>query len=240
MPLAIRSLLVTDKVVDTDAVVTAAVAAEFAVAGVTCVLRYGVSVSAEEFGTILAHGIAVGFLTYGRGSDFTVANGVADAQALLDKAKSLGIPPGMTYGLDLEDPKGASIADVLAYEKAYATQITTVAGNLPGAYLGAGLGLTSKQATGMGAVRYYKSGSRVVDLQGNPTEPERGFCLVQRLPFNQHLGGVQVDYDSAGDDYYGCAWTVVRATPSTTSFSFPIPKEILRDTLPPSAPPPTE
>lgn len=237
MPLAIRPLIPEDKIVDTNEIVTASVAAAWKQAGVTAALRYR-NLTTEEFGTLMAYQISVGLLTYGRQADYTLATGQLDAQQLLDLAKTLGIPPGLTYGLDLETPSGATIADLLTYEKGFSGHIYTIPTNLAGVYCGAGLMMTSVELTSMGAKRYYKSGSRVCDAHNNPSEPARGWSLIQRLPFDRMLGGARVDYDSAGSDYYGDAWTVVRATPSTTTFSFPVPESAVKKTDPP--PPPTE
>jgi len=233
MPLQIRRLGPADKVVDLVTRITPAIAAGFVRAGVTAVLRYGASIDSAEFSTIMSYRLSLGLLTYGRRSDFSAVTGTVDAQELLDKAKALGIPPGLTYGVDLEDPKGASVNDVLVYERGFAVRVTTIPRNLSGAYIGSGLLMNSADLTGMGSTRYYKSGSRIVDARGNAAEPERGWTLIQRLPFDQTLAGTKVDYDSAGEDFHGDAWTVVCATPSTATLTMPDPDEATRQTLPP-------
>jgi hypothetical protein len=215
MTLAIRKLTPADRVIDTDTAITPDVARELAAAGYTAVLRYGVDTTPAEFAGIMAAKLAYGMLTHGRRSTFTGDTGAADAQALLDKAKQLGIPPGLTYGLDMESPKGATAVDLLTYERTYGLRILSVPGNLPGLYAGAGLLLSSAELSSMVAKRYYKSGSRVVDAEGRVAEPARGWSLIQRLPFDRKLCGIEVDDDSAGDDYEGDGWTVVYEAPET-------------------------
>ena len=121
-----------------------------------------------------------------------------------------GPPLEIAYPVDMEDPTGATIADLLAYERAFATDIVAT-GCTSGVYLGSGLGMTSAQLYSMAATRYWKSGSRIVDLQGNAAEPACGYVLTQTLPFNQQCGSTPVDYDFAGQDFEGRNWVALWA-----------------------------
>jgi len=221
--------------VDTVAVATPTIAAAWRAAGKTFAIRYGTSVTSAEVLALTSVGLGVVFISYGRKSGFTAASGAADAQAILDHLKSIGVPRGgmLTILVDLEDPAGAIIADITTYEHAFAATIVAT-GCTSGAYIGAGLTMTSAELYALAATRYYKSGSRIVDAQGNAAEPQCGYCLVQGLPFDQQCGGTEVDFDAAFEDFEGRSCFAIWAT-STGRWAIPIPEGATRDTMPPES-----
>jgi hypothetical protein len=221
--------------VDTVAAVTPTIAGAWRAAGKTFAIRYGTSVTAVEVSCLTALGLGMVFISYGRKSDFSAATGAADAQAVLAHLKSIGVPLGnmLTIFVDLEDPAGATIADVLANEKAFAADVVAT-GCTSGAYIGSGLGMTSAEIYSMSATRYYKSGSRILDLAGNAAEPNCGYALVQGLPFDQSCGGTEVDFDAAFEDFQGRSVFALFST-SSAQWNIPIPESAARDTIPPES-----
>lgn len=224
--------------VDTVMQITPAIAAGLRAMGKGWVARYGLSVTAAEIAAITGIGLGVVFVSYGRKSDFNDATGRADAQAIIDHLKSIGVPLGamLTIMVDLEDPAGATIADVLTYERGFAA-VVVATGCTSGAYIGSGLGMTSAELYSMAATRYWKSGSRVTDFHGNVSEPECGWALVQGLPFDVKLAGGEFDTDCAWQDFKGRSVFALYAT-TTGQWSIPVPDSAVRDTEPP--PPPDE
>jgi Domain of unknown function (DUF1906) len=198
--------------VDLDSPVTPSIAAAFHQAGKSFVMRYASVVTASEIAACHAAGLGVGLVSFGRQQNFSSATGVGDATAIVNHLRSQGVTLGseLTIGLDLETPTGATIASVLEYEHSFAG-IITATGCTSGVYVGAGLGMTSEQLFSMAATRYWKSGSRIVDLAGEAAEPKCGYCLTQVLPFDQMLGGAAVDYDFAGQDFFGRSWHALYA-----------------------------
>ena len=192
--------------VDLDSPVTPSIAAGFRQAGKSFVMRYATVVTASEIAACHAEGLGVGFISFGRQQDFSATTGAQDAAAILTHLRSQGIPyTGATIGLDLETPKGATIADVLAYERGFAGVIVNN-GCTSGVYVGAGLGMSSAELYSMAATRYWKSGSKIEDFGGAIAEPQCGWCLTQVLPFDQPCGGALVDFDGAGQDFEGRSW----------------------------------
>jgi Domain of unknown function (DUF1906) len=210
MTLIARAIPAGEAGVDTTEIVTATIAAAWKAAGKRWALRYALSLTSAEVATVTGGGLGLVLLSYGRRSDFSAATGAADAQAILTHLRGIGVPLGgeLTIGVDLEDPAGATVADVLAYEAGFAGEIVAV-GCTSGAYIGSGLMMTSAQLYSMKATRYYKSGSRIVDSAGAAAEPQCGWVLVQGLPFNQACGGANVDYDCAWQDFEGRGWVAL-------------------------------
>lgn len=220
--------------VDLVGTVTPAIAKGFRAAGKSFVMRYGKSVTPEEVAAITDEGMGLGFYSYGRQTDFSPQTGQQDAEAVLDNLRVAGVPVGsmLTLLVDLETPK-ATIAEVLAYEKEGWAATVTPTGCTSGAYIGAGLGMTSAELTSMAATRYCKSGSKVEDLTGAASEPMCGYCLTQVLPFNQPCGGAEVDFEFSGQDYFGRSVFMVWAVSSGAVYSIPVPDSAHADTVPP-------
>lgn len=223
--------------VDLDVPVSSAIAKGFRAAGKGFVMRYGKVVTASEVGDITEEGLGLGLYSFGRQQDFSPTTGKEDAQAVLDNLRAAGVPVGsmLTLTVDLETPNGATIADVLAYEKEGWAANVTPTGCTSGAYVGAGLGMTSAELFSMAATRYIKSGSRIVDLDGNAAEPECGYAMTQILPFGQPCGGATVDFCFSQQDYFGRKVFMVWAVASGTTYSIPIPDTAHGDTDPPPA-----
>jgi hypothetical protein len=193
--------------VDLDSPITPSIAAGLRQAGKAFAMRYATAVTAAEIAACHAENIGVGFVSFGRQTLYNALTGAQDAAAILSHLRAVGVPLGdeLTIGLDLETPTGATIAAVLEYERAFAVAIVAT-GCTSGAYVGAGLGMTSAELYSMAATRYWKSGSKIEDLSGAVSEPNCGWCLTQVLPFDQPLAGAMVDFDFSGADFEGRNW----------------------------------
>jgi hypothetical protein len=230
MSLVARAIPPGSAGVDTTEVITPAIAAALRAEGKRWIGRYALSVTAVEVGTITSIGLGLVLFSYGRQSDFSAATGAGDATAIIDHLKVIGVPLGgmLTIILDLETPTGATIAALKEYEAAFAGAIAAT-GCTSGVYLGAGLMMTSAELYALKATRYAKSGSRIVDSQGNAAEPQCGYVLVQGLPFDQPCGGAEVDFEIAFQDFEGrSCWALYSTTSST--WNIPIPESASRDT----------
>ena len=206
--------------IDLIAPVSPAIAKGFVAARKSFVMTYGKTVTAETIAAVTDEGLGLGFYSYGRQSNFSPDTGKQDAQEILDHLRSLGVPIGsmLTLVADLETPK-ATVAEVLEYEKQGWAATVTPTGCTSGAYLGAGLQMTSAQMFSMAATRYVKSGSRLLDAQGNAAEPECGYVMTQVLPFDQPCGGAEVDFCFTGHDYFNRSMFMLWAVGSGTAYS---------------------
>lgn len=224
--------------VDLLGTVTPAIAKGFRAEGKSFVMQYGKIVTADAVAAITDEGMGLGIYSFGRQGDFSPTTGAQDAEEILDHLRSIGVPVGnmLTLTLDLETPKGATIADVLAYEKQGWAAKVTPTGCTSGAYLGAGLLMTSAQYFSMAATRYVKSGSRLIDTAGNAAEPECGYVMTQVLPFDQQCGGAEVDFCFSGHDYFGRSMFMVWAIATGSAFSIPSGADPNASTEPPPPP----
>lgn len=148
--------------------------------------RYVDSLTSEEIARIHAAGKAI--------LPFTYANEF-DPAPRLAKLAALGCPPGVTIMLDVEGvklPADQTIARIDAWALAMKG-----AQRDPGAYVGAGAGLTAAQWTGLAVDRYMRSCSAV-------PEPSEGFCVLQLYRPNVDLGrGLVIDWQVVQQDYRG-------------------------------------
>jgi hypothetical protein len=223
---------------DTVETITPAIAQAAKAQGNGFVIRYGTAVQSSEVDAVTSTGQGLGFVSFGRRADFNLTTGAQDSEAILDHLRSVGVPVGssLTLGADLETPSGATVQDVLAYEKGFATRTTSTTCT-SGPYVGAGLSMTSAELYSMAGTRYWKSGSRIVDADGHAADPECGWAMIQAYPFNQKCGGAQVDFDFAQQDFMGRSWWAIYAVPSGAAFSIPKPSTAHVTTEPP---PPTD
>mgnify|MGYP006921283456 CR=1 FL=1 len=125
----------------------------------------------------------------------------------LSQLKVLGITPGTTVWLDLEGMKAWKTppVELIAKINAWAKKIAG-AGYQPGLYIGVPQPLTTDELAGLAVVRYWKSGSRIVDRNGKPVEGPGsiGYCMWQMLPqHNWKDTKVFVDVNIIGQDFRG-------------------------------------
>ena len=150
----------------------------------TFIGRYVDSLTPEEVARIQGAGYSILPLTYA--DEF-------DPAPRLQKLFALGCPPNVTTILDVESVS-LGVADTIARINAWAAKFKEAQLD-PGAYVGAGAGLTAEQWTALAVDRYMRSCSLV-------PVPQEGFCVLQLFPPNQHLGGgLVVDWDVIEQDF---------------------------------------
>lgn len=166
-------------------------------------LRYLGSVDAAELQAILDAGLAFMPVTFCRGAGWapSAALGTQDGKQAATRLGALGIPKGTTVWLDVEGP-GGTFHDVIDFINAWAHEVRA-AGFDPGLYVGAGAMLTSGELYGLAVDRYWHSCSRVVDRDGKEVAPACGWTMIQVVPGNVTVAGVEVDIDFIQQDYRG-------------------------------------
>jgi hypothetical protein len=204
------------KACDTLSHVTLAQAQALRGDGFELLWLYASVVTAEDLAAATGAGLEVGFVLEGlaTATEPTADLGSRMAHAAAGRLRSLGVPPGVTLFSDLE---GAGRAPQAWIEFANAAaDATSGLGDIPGAYIGAGTGLTSAEIYGLRTVRYWKGGSRVVDRNGQLAEPSCGWCVVQGFPIDymHPASGLEIDLDVVWQDYAGRTAAVIAAQPA--------------------------
>jgi Domain of unknown function (DUF1906) len=192
---------------DSDAVLTPASAAALHAAGFRFVVRYLSRTSPQnpgdldsgEIAVILYAGLALMAVQHCPlpGWSPSADLGALYGHAAADNAAAIGIMPGVTLWLDLEDVAPyATGADTIAYCNAWAG-IVAMAGFQPGLYVGANQPLSGNDLYWrLRVTRYWRSASSV------PGIPYRGYCMWQaQLP--SPVDGVAVDRDVIMADAFG-------------------------------------
>lgn len=124
-----------------------------------------------------------------------------NASALL---RSLGVPQGVCVFSDLETESGLGGPTGWKNFGWGAADATLAAGDVSGAYVAEGIGLSSSELMAMPVRRYWKGAARVTDASGQLAEPSRGWCCIQALPIDYaHSSGVRIDYDLLTQDRLG-------------------------------------
>lgn len=167
-------------------------------AGMRFACRYLGSLTVAERDVILASGMGISPVTYGRTSwdGLSSGAGIVDGGVDLAHLTDAGIPSGATVWIDLEGvPSSTSAADVEAWVDARSYRLKK-AGYDVGLYIGAAPGLSGDQAYSLPNVdRYWRSLSRV-------PEPTCGFSLLQLFPTTM-IAGTSVDVDCVQQDWHG-------------------------------------
>ena len=165
----------------------------------------GNDLTAEEGAIITGAGLAllvVQHVRFGQtptqtGWHPTSTMGSADGLAAVSACRSADMPAGLSVVYDMEGPSAATTAqDCADYDHAWCDVVGS-AGYLPCAYLGYGLPMSAEQEYMLKVVRYWKSGSYVVE------PAEVGWAMVQDPRFDVMVGGVAVDRDMAQADKKG-------------------------------------
>jgi hypothetical protein len=199
---------------DTIAHITLAGAQALKTAAFTGVFLYAETVTQDDVDNALVSGLEVAFVMYSPDPGYqpSAALGTQMASSACAALKKLNIPAGVSLFVDLESMGGVA-ADKVAHANAAGDGITS-GGFLAGAYIGAGVGLTSLELYHLHVVRYWKSGSVVYDRNGQLAEPACGWCAVQGMPFDfQVSGGPEVDLDVIWQDYGGRSVIAVKLAP---------------------------
>lgn len=193
---------------DCNTVLTATTAAAFATSGFTFAVRYLSRTSPQGSGnlttaeaqTILQAGLAVMAVQHVQAAGWvpSQALGTQYGQAAAANAQAVGLPPGINLWLDLEGvASGTAASTIIDYCNAWFAAVT-VAGYVPGLYVGANSGLTSAQLYDDLTCQYYwQSGSSV------PQVAVRGYCMVQTISDAYVVDGVAYDKDVTQTDNLG-------------------------------------
>lgn len=180
----------------------------FRAAGLYCAV-----VTAETLAACLGAGLGVHWILEGlSGSTVpTAALGEGQARTSIARVRALGSLAGATVSSDLEGT-GRTPDAWTAYADG-AANATSQLGDLPAAYIGGGIGLTSAELYALAAVRYGKGASKVLDRYGAYAEPACGWSWVQGNPVNwKHPGsGLTIDVGVLWPDYRGRSFTLLTA-----------------------------
>lgn len=180
--------------------------------GFEAIGRYVENVTQQELEGLTAAGLGVWFIIQGLAAGTTpgAALGGQMVSAGLTRLHSFGVPTGVTVFGDLEGD-GRAHSDWIAFGNGQADAISTFR-DIPGGYIGEGIGLTSRELYALRFVRYWKSGSRVVDRFDELAEPACGWTAVQGIPFDiARHDGLQIDVDVLWRDYRGRGITLLVA-----------------------------
>lgn len=191
---------------DADTVITAATAQEFYSQGYRFCVRYltrsntesSCDLTAQEAANILAGGLALMPVQHVRSVGWlpTADLGSQDGTEAATNAGTVGFPAGVSVWCDLEGVgSSATAADVTAYCNAWYAAVT-LAGYIPGLYVGTSVVLTAQQLYDLPFRSYWKSASNVPEI------PVRGYQMVQTLDQNL-VNGIGIDRDVTQTDNLG-------------------------------------
>ncbi|MEG3436676.1 DUF1906 domain-containing protein [Pannus brasiliensis CCIBt3594] len=113
-------------------------------------------------------------------------------------AVQVGFPPGVNVWLDWEgaDPQ-TSVANAIAYCNNWFDEVKA-AGYVPGIYVGFNAILNSQQLyQKLKFQHYWKAGGNIPDIA------VRGYQMIQKIPLDQSLHGIQIDRDTTRADNKG-------------------------------------
>jgi hypothetical protein len=198
---------------DTISHITATEAAALVADKFTGVFLYAEQVTQSDIDLALSAGLQVAFVMFSPAPGYqpSAALGASMATVACQKLRALNLPAGLTLFIDLESMGGLP-ADKIAHANAAAAVIVKM-GFIAGGYIGAGVGLTSAELYALLVTLYWKSGSIVLDRNGQHAEPGCGWAVVQGMPFDYKVpgGGPEVDLDVVWEDYRGRTVVVLRA-----------------------------
>ncbi len=206
---------------DSNAVISANVARQFAAQGYIFCIRY-VSrgpqskddLSAAEANVILDAKLALMPVQHVRAPGWqpSAALGDKDGTFAARNSSLVGFPPGINVWCDLEGIKnGTSADDVIGYCNAWYVSVKSAA-YLPGLYVGANAILSDQQLANLKFQNYWRSQSNV------PNVRSRGYQLIQLFP-EVTRNRIGIDIDVTQNDYKEgqVQWLVrVGKTPSDT------------------------
>jgi hypothetical protein len=188
---------------DSNTVITAAVATQFAAQGYSFCVRYlsrgaeaAHDLSAAEAEVILQSGLALMAVQHVRAPGWqpTVALGQQDGAAAAQNAQTVGFPAGVNVWCDLEGVQsGTSAQNVSDYCNAWFTEVAN-AGYLPGLYVGDCCILDEHQLYSLKFQHYWRSQSNVPNIQS------RGYQMIQLYP-SVTRNGIGIDIDVTQNDY---------------------------------------
>jgi hypothetical protein len=179
--------------------------------GCKVAMLYAELATAEDLANCIGAGLAVTFILEGLAASTipTEDLGARMARDAVARMRALGVPDGASYAIDLEG-NGREPGAWVAFANG-AADVLAGGGDLPVAYVGAGLGLSSGELYALRTPRYWRGMSRVVDREGELAEPSCGWCAVQQYPDNLAIGGAKVDVSVIGLDFKKRGLTAVVA-----------------------------
>jgi hypothetical protein len=179
---------------------------------ISFVVRYLGDLSSDEAATITGGGLALMAVTHPRTGALSQALGQQDGMDAVAHARAASIPNGTTVWLDLESWTGTD-DDAIGYVNSWAA-LVQAAGFIPGLYVGwASSPLASAQLYALGAHAYWRSCSEVPDVA------ECGYQMLQLVPGDQQLAGLEVDLDVIQKDFRGRVptWAIASSREAPTS-----------------------
>lgn len=192
---------------DSDTVLSADTAHQFASQGYRFCLRYLSRSGAESAGDlttqeatdILNAGLALMGVQHVRAPGWMPSAdlGSQDGAAAASHAQAIGFPPGVNVWCDLEGvSSAAAAADVIGYCNAWYAAVA-LAAYVPGLYVGASAGLTGEQLyDNLAFEHYWQSASSV------PMVASRGYQMVQTLQPGT-VNDISIDHDMTQTDHLG-------------------------------------
>ena len=179
---------------DTATVVSSSVASQMVGSGYEYAIRY---VSLESTNVDLSISEATGILESGLGLMIvqrvknpgwipTPSLGTEYGQNAANHVSNLGFPEGITVFLDLEGiDLNTPSSDIISYCTNWYNEVENK-GFSPGIYIAYDSGLDSSQLSNLPFKYYWKSGSNV-------PVPDTGWDLIQQLPLDIIVNGLQID-----------------------------------------------
>jgi hypothetical protein len=167
---------------------------------------YVETLTALQLAVRLDAGLWVGFVLEGLAATTTPMRGIGADMATRASAllRTLGVPQGVHVFADLESESG--LGGYLGWQNfAFgAGQATAAAGDLPGAYVAEGVGMTSAELSALPATCYWEGAAVVKDRTGALAEPSRGWAVRQGLPIDfPHPSGIAIDFNACFQDRFG-------------------------------------
>lgn len=192
---------------DSDTVLSANTALQFAGQGYSFCVRYLSRSGAESTGDlstqeatdILGAGLALMGVQHVRAVGWmpTADLGSQDGAAAASHAQAIGFPVGVNVWCDLEGiSTSAAVADIIGYCNAWYAAVA-LAAYVPGLYVGTSIELTGEQLyDSLPFEHYWKSASNV------PVVASRGYQMVQTLQSGT-VNDVGIDHDVTQTDSLG-------------------------------------
>lgn len=165
--------------------------------------------SPNEVTGLLGAGLAVSvFQLNWQQTNFTSAQGTADAEYLVDQVMKCGIPasPTLTLWFDLEGPMGNNATNLKSYVNAWAAAVVA-GGFAAGMYTGTNPGgpapLSQQDISSFVDVHAYWQAAMLLPY----SMPTRGYQIYQLYPQSLTIAGIPVDVDVVQSDFYKSAAT---------------------------------
>jgi hypothetical protein len=205
LPGAVEAAIPSVPGLDSDAIITPALAQQFYALGYKFCLRYislgkqsPQDLSTKEATDILSSGLALMPVQHVRkpGWSPSALLGQRDGQNAATNAQQVGLPPGVNVWCDAEGVSSAATPqDVIDYCQAWHSAVE-IADYIPGLYVGCDTKLTGEQLRDLSFQHYWRSQSSVPEI------PHRGYQIIQLFPSISAVG-IAIDLDVTQTDREG-------------------------------------